>query len=286
VAFDNVLRLAQERNFEILRIDTKTTIRRVSSGKHKAGEVGKNKTLICRCPTENCSGTISLSKERDILERKPRCRRCSVTGSKKEDKKIRLWHLLTTEIDQATTMLAKANPHLFIREEGTLTKKNGLAKRVILRCPTEGCQETVSTTRVSKPDLLHSRCKKCADEAKKKRPYERTYNQAKKRYERTKSNGISIMWKLSYQEFVFLCQIPNCHYCHIPLNRAEYKSDLGTTTLLLDRKDSNQNYTIDNCVPCCPDCNFTKNERISYDEMVLIMKHRQLWVEDKEIPQL
>jgi len=53
--------------------------------------------------------------------------------------------------------------------------------------------------------------------------------------------------------------------CVVVIPRAEYKSEDGSTTLRLDRKDSDKDYTLDNCVPCCPECNFTKNERIYYE---------------------
>jgi hypothetical protein len=281
MAFDNLLRILRDNNYQILQIEDKVHIRKKDSGKHKKGDLDSFKVIICKCPTEGCNGIIKLERERDLLKRK--CRRCSVVGSKRKDKRVRVWEVLTTDINEATTFLAKSNPDLFLREEGTLTTKNGLAKRVILKCSTKNCDGTISTNFTNRSIPKHSRCRKCGDEAKKKRPFERSYNRAKKRKERVKKNGLSIKWLLTYEEFVFLCQIPTCHYCNKPLNRAEYKSEKGATSLLIDRKDSNKDYTLDNCVPCCPDCNFTKNERISYDEMVLIMKHRKLWVEKREI---
>lgn len=52
-----------------------------------------------------------------------------------------------------------------------------------------------------------------------------------------------------------------CHYCTGSLN--EYGHSL-------DRKDNSKSYTVDNVVPCCTDCNRTKGDRLTYDEMVAV----------------
>jgi hypothetical protein len=121
-----------------------------------------------------------------------------------------------------------------------------------------------------------SSCQKCISVFKKKRPYERTFNRATKSAPRIRADKTEIKWSLTYEDFASLCSIPNCHYCDKPLNRAKYKADSGSTSMLLDRKDSEQDYTINNCVPCCSICNDTKGRYISYDEMMLIMQHRKL----------
>lgn len=282
MAFDKVMQLLEEKNYQIIRVETKTHIRKKNSGKHRDGDVDSYKIIICKCPTEGCTETIKIARERD-LTRNPKCRACSILGSKKKDKQKREWYLLTDDINKANTLLAKSNPELFIREEGTLTKHKGLAKRVVLKCFTSDCKGTITTNTINRITPKHNRCRQCADDAKKKRPFERTYNGAKRKSERLKSNGQYIKWLLSYEEFICLCQIPYCHYCSKLLNRAEFKRDNGSLSVLLDRKDSGKDYTFDNCVPCCPDCNFTKNEHISYDEMVLIMKHRGLWIEKRHL---
>lgn len=281
MAFDNLLKMVNSSNYQILQIENKKHIRKKDSGKHKQGEISFSKTIVCQCPTDGCDGNIKISRERDLV-RSPKCRQCALKGSQRKDKRVQVWQVLTNDVTKATTILAKSNPSLFLREEGTLTKRNGLAKRVILKCPTPNCNGTISTNITNRITPKHSRCVKCCDDAKKKRPFERTYNHARSNTKRrSETRNKNIQWNLSYNDFVSLCTIPNCHYCNTFLNRAEYRSDDGSTSILIDRKDSNKDYTLDNCVPCCPDCNFTKNERISYDEMVLIMKYRGLWVEDK-----
>jgi len=223
--------------------------------------------FVARCPTMGCSNTVRIQKIKNI---EGKCRSCS--SREREVGETREYRVYTTDIDNTHLAVSRKYHNHFIREEITT---DGKAYVSVLRCPVAGCQREI---RIRSREKLRE-CNSCCRKGK---PFERTFNQAKKRAERTKRNGISIQWLLSYDELSFLCQNTKCHYCNQPLDRAEFKSDEGSTSILLDRKDSNKDYTLDNCVPCCPDCNFTKNERISYDEMVLIMKHRGLWVEDKQ----
>jgi hypothetical protein len=243
------------------------------------------KKYICQCPTINCQKTMIINRERDLNKK---CRTCA-NRTPIDEKKILNWQILTTNYLEAVTPLAKANPDLFIREEIVIEPGRYAdgKKRVILKCPTPSCIGIISVYDIHKTDvnkLTFSTCRLCADISRRKRPYELIYNRAIKQIKRKSEARVkNIKWLLSYDEFATLCAIPNCHYCNKSLNRAKHKADGGTLATQLDRKDSSKDYTLDNCVPCCPDCNFTKNERISYDEMVLIMKHRKLWVEKREI---
>jgi 5-methylcytosine-specific restriction endonuclease McrA len=190
------------------------------------------------------------------------------------------WRLSTLNASESKLELAVLNPHLFIREEiadAFKSEEPYTHRRTLLKCPTLECNNTVTiyAGRGGK-NLEDYKCRSCAYLALRKRPYGRTFNKtARNTRHRTKK----IDWLISYEDFVSLCHIPNCHYCNKPLGRAAYAGDEGSDALLLDRKDSNKDYTLDNCVPCCPKCNFTKNDRVSYAEMVLVMKHRGCWVE-------
>lgn len=267
--------LIKERNLTI--VDFKEF---VISRKDRMGKTEKSFSFVCKCPTKDCTNTFSIARKRD-LDRT--CRSCSVRGTLKADKISQNWYVFTTDWTKSSLPLAKANSNLFIREEHTKNKANGTAKRIILRCSTPDCNGEISTNRIMAQKLLRDKCNRCAQ---KSRPYERTYNIAQKRMHVRFPDG-DIKWLLSYEEFASLCEIPNCHYCNRLLNRAKHrtmeKQSQHTLACLIDRKDSNKDYTLDNCVPCCPDCNFTKHEHISYDEMILIMKYRGLWVEDKQL---
>lgn len=66
----------------------------------------------------------------------------------------------------------------------------------------------------------------------------------------------NILWNLSPQQFLYLVKQP-CHYCGtLPSTRTkgEYQSEVNG----IDRIDSSQGYSIDNCVPCCTMCNYMK----------------------------
>jgi hypothetical protein len=231
---------------------------------------------ICNCPNEGCEGTVRVAKPRDLDSK---CKKCAIENRQIGNRLT--WELYTNVISEAKVPLALANPHLFIREEIASSFKNKMPyklRKAILKCPTLDCINTVTIKYRDTRDIQDIKCKKCSDIEKRKRPYERTYNRSI--YGVTLRNK-KIKWLMSYEEFAYLCKIPNCHYCNQPLNRAEYAADDGLDSLLLDRKDSNKDYSLDNCVPCCPKCNFTKNDRVSYDEMVLVMKHRGCWIENE-----
>ena len=212
MTFDNVLNLIKANNYQILRIETKMHSRKKDSIHHKKGEISSYKNIICKCPTEGCDGTIKIARERDLM-RSPKCKHCAIKGSQRKDKRVQVWQVLTTDVTKATTVLAKANPERFIREEGTLTVSKGLAKRVILKCAAESCNRTISTNVTNRTTPKHDYCNSCCRKGK---PFERTYNHAiantKRRSEIRNKN---IQWFLSYDEFVYLCQIPNCRNCRL-----------------------------------------------------------------------
>lgn len=59
-------------------------------------------------------------------------------------------------------------------------------------------------------------------------------------------------------EFVKLTS-SSCHFC--------LKETTETHLNGVDRKDNNLGYTIDNCLPCCSECNYMKGE-LSYEDFI------------------
>lgn len=232
--------------------------------KYKKSGILSHTVFVAKCPTVGCQNTVRIEKLNRIHGK---CRSCSSQGRQRGE--LREYKTSATDIDHSHLTVSKKYKDHFIREELTT---DGKAYIAVMRCP-KGCGSEV---RLRNREILRE-CRSCC---RKGLPYERTYNHAitntrRRSEERTKA----IEWSLPYDDFAALCSIPNCHYCNVPLNRAKYKADEGSIAVLLDRKDSNKDYTLENCVPCCAECNFTKHERISYDEMVLIMKHRGLWAD-------
>ncbi len=74
-------------------------------------------------------------------------------------------------------------------------------------------------------------------------------------------------------EFVEIAMMP-CTYCQKEADKtiksAESKSHIKYTGI--DRKDSSKGYTKENIVPCCTQCNMIKNNLLSYEEMIEVMK--------------
>lgn len=80
---------------------------------------------------------------------------------------------------------------------------------------------------------------------------------------RSNAKARNIKFELSNEECVVLFK-SNCKYCEIgPTNngkRQKVKGDIRFKYTGIDRIDSNKNYTIDNVVPCCKQCNISKND--------------------------
>lgn len=83
-----------------------------------------------------------------------------------------------------------------------------------------------------------------------------------------------IEFHLTHSEFESLID-KNCHYCGTgPMLRAFGEVRMATKNVNgnfiytgIDRKDNSQGYHNDNCVTCCKQCNFAKNN-MSYEEFI------------------
>lgn len=77
-----------------------------------------------------------------------------------------------------------------------------------------------------------------------------------------RANRKQLEFKLTLFDFKNLTQ-GNCHYCGIiPSTKPKHKTK-GFTPYIhngIDRIDSLKGYTIDNCVTCCSNCNYMKQE--------------------------
>jgi len=72
----------------------------------------------------------------------------------------------------------------------------------------------------------------------------------------------NLVMKLSFRQFKSLCQ-QNCWYCGTPPGRVfAYKSDESRNIIYngVDRLFNEDDYTVQNSVPCCSYCNYLKRE--------------------------
>jgi hypothetical protein len=104
-------------------------------------------------------------------------------------------------------------------------------------------------------------CKWCSHKGdrpyRRKRPFEATYNAFVGRARHPVD--------ISYEQFLSLTSIKECHYCGSPIkwaNGTKQKSQASN----LDRKDNNKHYTLENVVVCCLRCNKAKNTFFTYEE--------------------
>jgi hypothetical protein len=99
------------------------------------------------------------------------------------------------------------------------------------------------------------------------KPYAALYNRI--RYRAT-SDGIK--FGISFKYFLRFTEILKCHYCHYQIvwhKKLSTKNRIGPKSNL-DRKDSTKGYVKGNLVVCCKLCNFTKADRFSYEEFLLL----------------
>jgi len=82
-------------------------------------------------------------------------------------------------------------------------------------------------------------------------------------------------YSLTYEEFSNLIN-RNCHYCNRePSNSKPIRNRAVSEDVFMyngiDRVNSNLGYTKDNCVTCCKNCNFAKNN-LSYNDFMNLIK--------------
>ena len=93
-------------------------------------------------------------------------------------------------------------------------------------------------------------------------------------------------WHLTKEEFINIIR-KNCYYCGTEPRPAseellEKRGNTKQPTFYyngIDRIDSSKDYTMDNCVSCCPMCNYMKNtfkQKDFLDQIVKIYNHLNL----------
>ncbi len=78
---------------------------------------------------------------------------------------------------------------------------------------------------------------------------------------------------ITYDEFLEFTKITMCTYCGAPVIWSEWaynNKNIGGYNL--DRKDNSKGYHKDNVVVCCGDCNWTRGDRFTYEEFMLIAR--------------
>lgn len=125
----------------------------------------------------------------------------------------------------------------------------------------KGCASEIK----SQHHYLKKHTGNCTSCAQKGPPMITAYNQIKSNY---KTRNIEV--SLTYDEFIDIAKIPNCHYCDIKIVRTTKRGEKGYRGYFLDRMDNNVGYERNNLVPCCWNCNQAKGNRYTYSEFVEI----------------
>jgi hypothetical protein len=111
-------------------------------------------------------------------------------------------------------------------------------------------------------DLKIRQGKGCRDCLSGLRPFEAIYRLLCRTAQTSRERVIPVT--LSYEEFVGFTTDPYCFYCKTLLWWPRFRASGHGYNL--DRKDSTQGYSKENCVPCCARCNKGKGDWFTFDE--------------------
>lgn len=98
-----------------------------------------------------------------------------------------------------------------------------------------------------------------------KRPYEALFHLFERAVERTARTST-----ITYEQFAMLAEQDSCHYCGDSVSFKKYSP--RSAAYRLDRKDNSKNYSTDNVVVCCKNCNYAKGARYTYEEWIVMTK--------------
>lgn len=143
------------------------------------------------------------------------------------------------------------------------TGKKQLCRIAVYLCCLCGKECKIEKKRLDKPPFT-GRCKKCISRRK---PFESLYKDfIWKSKKRNLSNDIS------YDQFLTFTSKSNCFYCDDLIPWQMYGVQFAQSRgYFLDRKDNDKGYSLDNCVVCCKNCNFTRANRYTFEEFCLFI---------------
>ena len=115
-----------------------------------------------------------------------------------------------------------------------------------------------------------------------KDPTESSFNALYSQYKYTSFNK-NREFSLTKEQFKSVVTM-NCFYCDIEPSQIRKQRDTrqGFFYNVIDRKNNNLGYTLDNCVACCKECNFLKSNR-NIDDFLYKIKTIYLNIEKRKL---
>lgn len=138
---------------------------------------------------------------------------------------------------------------------------NGGPRRVhVLKCSEPSCDSEIRVR--ATPSEFNKSSLLCKSHSQRIRPFESIYNTFRNDH-RELDNDIT------YEQFVELTKITECHYCLSKIIRIEYpivKGSYTSNAYYLDRIDNEKGHILSNVVVCCSRCNGARSNKFSYEE--------------------
>lgn len=148
--------------------------------------------------------------------------------------------------------------------------KNGSTSTIMVFDCLGDCGSEVKLNSSTHLKTHSGKCRSCVQRGL---PFEASFNEL---YNRENKHHREVT--ITYEEYYELCREDVCHYCLESLGRQPYtkkdgKDVANSRGYMLDRKDNERGYHIDNVVNCCWKCNSGKGARYSYEEWYGMTKY-------------
>lgn len=190
------------------------------------------------------------------------CTFCSRSFSKKE-----MWKSRKGEMKNPKLVPENAKYWYWLR-----LNDNRRTRVYVFICENSNCKNEIKV-RAGKFVEPSGYCRSCAakhsaetNNGRKIQPYMYLFNIMK-----TNAKLRNIPIEMSYEEFLDFTQETNCTYCGTELIWEPHFRHKGTSQAYnLDRIDHSLGYTKENCIPCCLSCNFTRGNRFTHEEFLML----------------
>jgi hypothetical protein len=135
-----------------------------------------------------------------------------------------------------------------------------------------GTEKVVRSSNITSGNTTSCGCKR----GSKLKPFESLYNRLV-----LQANARKLDVTLTYEEFVGFTVVDQCQYeCGAEIRWLPFRTE-KSSPCHLDRLDNSKGYSRDNCIVCCKECNWARNNLFTPDEWSVAAKAIRAYRESK-----